>query len=62
MILTFENSRTQAIFDLEEEIKIEDVSPIELFGSFYVAQNGGEMKRVHKEIVKNVLEQIGEQI
>jgi exonuclease SbcD len=62
MILTFENSRTRAIFDLEEEIKIEDVSPVELFSSFYVSQNGGEMKRVHKEIVKNVLEQIGEQI
>jgi exonuclease SbcD len=62
MTLAFENSRTQAVFDLEEDIEIEDVPPVELFGSFYASQNGGAMKRVQKEIVENMLEQIGEQI
>lgn len=62
MILTFENTRTETIADLSEISSLDDATPMELFGSFFFAQNGREMNPRQAAIVDGFLKQMGDEV
>ena len=62
MMLSFENARTEAISDFSEISTNDSIAPSELFGSFFLAQNGAEMSPEQAAAANALLEQIGGEV
>jgi len=62
MLLSFENARTEAISDFSEISPNDSIAPSELFGSFFLAQNGAEMSPEQAAAANALLEQIGGEV
>jgi len=62
MLLSFENARTEAISDFSEISTNDSIAPSELFGSFFLAQNGAEMSPEQAAAANALLEQIGGEV
>jgi len=62
MMLSFENARTEAISDFSEISPNDSIAPSELFGSFFLAQNGAEMSPEQAAAANALLEQIGGEV
>lgn len=60
MSLSFENSRTNALADSAEEIRSDSITPYELFETFFLEQNGLELKPKQAGIARRLLDNAGE--
>lgn len=60
MGLEYDNARTRASSDVLNNIKIDDLSPMEIFKTFYEKQNGRKIEEVPKKHVADLIEKIWE--
>ena len=58
MKLDYDNTRTRSRQNIVLEEKVEQKSPMELFGDFYLQQNNQEMTKEQYEFAKQILEKI----
>ena len=60
MGLEYDNARTRASSDALNNIKIDDLSPMEIFKTFYEKQNGRKIEEVPKKHVAELIDKIWE--
>lgn len=60
MGLEYDNARTRASSDILNNIKIDDLSPMEIFKTFYEKQNGRKIEEVPRKHVAELIEKIWE--
>lgn len=60
MGLEYDNARTRASSDVLNNIKIDDLSPMEIFKTFYEKQNGRKIEEVPRKHVAELIEKIWE--
>lgn len=60
MVLSYDNSRTRTASDTLKDIKIEDMSPYNLFSDFYERQNGRPLDSNQEEYIKSLISKLWE--
>ena len=62
MKLDYDNRRTRSHGDFSELERLEEKTPLELFSEFYEKQNNQPMNQEQRELIKQLMEQIWEEM
>ncbi|MBO7525941.1 MAG: exonuclease SbcCD subunit D C-terminal domain-containing protein, partial [Clostridia bacterium] len=58
MKLSYDNARTRSSVDFDGVKKVEEKTPIELFGELYKIKNNSELSDEHREYISDIIEKV----